>query len=215
MFCKRCRGRVVSNVSHCPYCGKNLLPIYQRFWLWLIVVLVIGAGFAALIVFSPNLQIKEKPGNSPSPIVVGAPEGTPYKSLEPGTTIAYNALNVTFIKSYHYDVSSNGIPITAIEVRFSNTGTTAINLYSTQWQMESEDGRRVDCFIGKNTTGVSIVSEFDTRALSPGSTYTAVLFFSIDNPAELLFAPNPVSNDEDKLVTWVLAAMSEGEDAAG
>jgi len=181
--------------------------MYQRFWFWLIVVLVLGAGFATLIFFSPNLQIIEKPGNSPRPIVVGAPEGTPYKNLQPDTTIAYNALNVTFIRAYHYDVSSNGTPIMAIEVRFSNSGTTAINLYSTQWQMESTDGRRVDCFIGKNTNGAHVVSDFDTRVLSPGSTYTAMLCFAIEDPALVVFAPYAVSNDEDKLVTWAITIL--------
>jgi len=209
MFCKRCRSRVVSNVSHCPYCGKNLLPIFQRFWFWLLLVLVVGAGFTALILFSPSLQIKDKPGDSPRPIVVGAPEGTPYKDLLPDTTIAYNALNVTFIRSYHYDVSSNGIPIMAIEVRFSNSGTTAINLYSTQWQIESMDGRRVDCFIGKNTNGANVVSDFDTRVLSPGSTFTAMLCFAIEDPVLVVFAPHALSSDEDKLVTWIITTTSE------
>ena len=207
MFCRRCRSRVVSNVSHCPYCGKNLLPLYQRFWFWLAVVLVIGAGFAALILFSPGLQITNKPGDSPRPIVVGEPEGTPYKNLQPNTTIAYNALSVTVINSYYYDVASNGVPIIAIEARFSNAGTTPINLYSTQWQLESEDGTRVDCFIGKNTNGANIISDFDTRALTPGSTYTATLYFAIASPSLAIFAPHALSSDEEKLVSWALTSL--------
>ena len=208
MFCKRCRSRVVSNVTHCPYCGKNLLPAYQRFWFWMIIVAATGVAVTALLFFMPGIPTVTKPDN-PSPVVVGKPEGTSFKDLQPNTTISYNNLYVTVLDGYRVDTSYNGLPITAVEVSFYNTGNTPVTLYTTQWQLESDDGTRVDLFIGKNTSGEIIHSEFETRTLEAYSIYTTILYFALENPQRVLFAPNAVTYVEKDLVTWMLPTAEE------
>ena len=214
MYCKRCQSRVVSNVSHCPYCGKSLLPLQRRFWFWLIILAIIGATVAVLLFFTPGVNPINEPPEPPITTVVGAPEGTSFKNLDLGTGIEYNKLRVTFIDFYQVDVSSNNIPIIAIEVEFLNTGTEPIMLTSPQWQLQSADGTRADCFIGKSISGESIHSELGTKSLGPGATYTTILYFAVDNPLLVLFAPNPLSFTESELVTWKLAAVTNptGED---
>ena len=209
MRCKRCGSRVVSNVSHCPYCGKNLLPLYRRFWVWMLIVLVIGAGVAALLVHTPTVQPVEEQPPVLLPVVVDAPAGTPYKDLSIGTSIVYNQLNVAVTDSHQEAISSNDLPITAVGVSFFNSGTTPIILYSTQWQMESTDGTRVECFIGKTKDDVSIRSELDTLTLAPASTYSTILYFEVNDPALALFAPNALSYSEDELVSWNLTASQD------
>ena len=209
MRCKRCGSRVVSNVSHCPYCGKNLLPFYRRFWFWLVIVALMGVGVAAILFYLPGIQTPQKVQEANLPVVVNAAEGSPFKDLVPGTTIEYNQLQVTVTGSHQAGVSSNGIVITAVEVSFYNSGTTPITLYSTQWQLESEDGTRVDCFIGKTSDDESIHSELETQNLGPSSTYTTVLYFALDNPNRAVFAPNAVSYVELELVTWNIKPAEE------
>ena len=206
MFCKRCGSRVVSNVNHCPYCGKSLLPLYLRFWFWLVIILITGTGVGALLFLTPFEIAIEEPPELPLPFVVDAPEGTPFKDLRLGTTVYYNSLNVTVVSYYQQGVSSNGIPITAVEARFFNSGTTAVNLYSTQWQLQSASGTRVDCFIGKTAEGESIRSELETRVLASGSTYTTTLYFAVEGPSLVVFAPNAVLYIEEDLITWKLEA---------
>lgn len=204
VHCKRCGSRVVSNVSHCPYCGKNLLPPYRRLMFWLIVVALIGASVAFLLFFTPESKKPEDQPKALTPVVINAPEGTSFKALQVGKTIEYNKLQVTVIDNYQEAVSSNGIPIIAVEVRFHNSGPAPISLYSTQWQLESADGTRVDIFIGKTAEGESIRSEMETQALGPGATYTTTLYFAAANPSLAVFAPNALSYNEAELVTWRL-----------
>ena len=204
MHCKRCGSRVVSNVSHCPYCGKSLLPLYRRFWVWLIIVALIGAGVAALLFYSPGIKTEEEPTEPSVPFVINAPEGTSYKNLELGKTVGYNMLNVTVSENQQVAISSNGVPITTVEVHFYNSGQKPVTLYSTQWQLQSIDGTRVDCFIGKTNDGESIRSELESYTLGPGSTYTTVFYFAVQDPYLVVFAPNVLSYLEDELVTWIL-----------
>ena len=208
MFCKRCGSRVVSNVSHCPYCGKSLLPLIRRFWFWSVIVCIVGAAVALLLFYPPNAPTVEEPVEVPAPFVVGAPEGTSLKGLQVETTVDCNTLNVTVVDYYQENISSNGEPITAVEVRFFNSGPSPVILYSTQWQMESADGTRVDCFIGKTAEGDSIRSELETVSLGPGSTYTTTLYFAVESPSSVVYAPNALSYIEDELITWNLASVS-------
>jgi hypothetical protein len=207
--CRRCGNRVVSNVSHCPFCGKNLLPLYRRFWLWIAVVIVIGVGAVALIFFSPRVEQGEVKAEVPPPIAIGLPEGATTKSLAMGTTVDCNNLLVTVIESSQELIASDGTPITTVRVQFLNRGADDVMLYSTQWQLETADAERIDCYIGKTEDGESIKSELDSRSLATDMAWTATLYFAASDPTMVLFTPNALSYSEDSLVTWLLAKPQE------
>jgi RNA polymerase subunit RPABC4/transcription elongation factor Spt4 len=216
--CKRCRNRVVSNVSHCPFCGKNLLPVYQRLWFWLVIVLAAGAAAAALLFFSPPVTDTESRVEIPPPLVVGAPEGSSIKGLSLGTTVDCNSLLVTIMESSQGLIASDGKPITTVKVQFLNKSTAGVMLYSTQWQLETADGERVDCYIGKTEEGENIISDLDSQSLAPDDTLTVTLYFAAESPARVVFAPNALSYSESGLVTWLLATPQDAvndADAAG
>jgi hypothetical protein len=199
-------------VSHCPYCGKSLLPFFKRLWFWLIVVMLVGALTIALVLFfSPNVVENESPPEAPTPLVMGMPEGTSIKDLAVGTTINYNNLLVNIIERSQNLTASDGSPITAITVRFLNEGSTGAMLYSTQWQLETTDKTRVDCYIGKTNTGESIRSDLDSASLPGGASLTVTLYFAANEPAKLIFVPNVLSYSEDELVTWLLSEAENAE----
>jgi hypothetical protein len=215
--CRRCGNRVVSNVNHCPFCGKNLLPLYRRFWFWIIVVMLVAAAAVALIWFSPRIERGETHREIPAPVVIGAPEGKSIKGLSMGTTVDCDSLLVTVIESSAGPVASDGLPITAIKAQFLNKNATDMTLYSTQWQLETESGERVDCYIGKTNEGKNITSDLDSQSLAPDATLTVTLYFAAEAPAKVVFAPNALSYNEVSLVTWLLgsaAASDAGSDAA-
>ena len=44
--CKTCGKDMAKNAKHCPNCGaKNKKPVYKRFWVWLIAIIMIIALF--------------------------------------------------------------------------------------------------------------------------------------------------------------------------
>jgi hypothetical protein len=206
VHCRRCGSRVVSNVNHCPFCGKNLQPLYRRFWFWFVIVWLIFSATVALIFYSPQIQLPVEQPERPAPVVVGAPEGTPAKNLPLSRTVNCDNLLVTITEQTQTLVTSDGSPITALKIRFVNEGPNGALLYSTQWQLETATGSRVDCYIGKTDTGESIRSDLDSASLPSGASLTVTLYFAASNPTKLVFAPNALSYSEEELVTWLLNA---------
>jgi hypothetical protein len=211
IYCKRCGSRVVSNVSHCPYCGKSLLPIYKRLLFWIIAVILIGAATAALVIFAPSIHKNEAQTESTPPLVVGAPEGSSFKDLALGATVDCNSLLVTVTEGSQELAATDGTPITKISVQFLNKGDSDVVLYATQWQLENVDGARVDCFIGKTIEGESLRSDLESTSLAKGASYTAVLYFATTNPTKVIFAPDVLSYSEQSLVIWLLPQPEEPE----
>jgi hypothetical protein len=201
-------------VSHCPFCGKNLLPLYQRLWLWIVVVVLISTGAVALVFFSPRVEQSEVTTEVAPPAAIGLPEGASIKDLATGTTVDCDNLLVTVIESSQELIASDGTPITAVNVQFLNKGPDNVMLYSTQWRLETGDGERVDCYIGKTEDGENIRSELDSESLAPDLTWTAILYFAADDPAKVLFSPNALSYSEGDLVTWLLGEPQPTEEDA-
>jgi hypothetical protein len=199
-------------VSHCPYCGKSLLPFFKRLWFWLIVVILVGAATVALVLFfSPSVEDSEPPPEIPVPTVTGAPEGTSVTDLAMEKTVNCNGLLVSIIDRSQDLIASDGSPITAIKVHFLNEGSSEAMLYSTQWQLETVGGTRVDCYIGKTDTGESVRSDLDSASLPNGASLTVTLYFAAADPAKLIFAPNALAYSEESLVTWLLGEPESGE----
>jgi hypothetical protein len=218
IYCKRCNNRVVSNVSHCPYCGKNLLPLHRRFVFWLVITVIIAAAAVAIIIFSPGIPASEPPPKEPvKPIVVGAPDGAPVKDLRLGTTVDCDNLLVTVTDSSGGLVSASGGAITTVHVQFINKGPEAVTLFLTQWQLEGANATRVDSEPMKTQEGQDVKSDLDSTSLAPGATFTATLYFSVDQPTKAVFAPDPLLYSEESLVTWTLAVATpaEGEGDGG
>jgi RNA polymerase subunit RPABC4/transcription elongation factor Spt4 len=215
IHCKRCGSRVVSNVNHCPYCGKSLLPLFKRFWFWLLIVVLVGATTGGLVFFTPATELSQKPPEMPAPAVVGASEGTSTKNLAFGTIVDCNSLLVTVISSSQEMVASDGLPITAVKVQFLNKSSSDVTLYLTQWQLETTSGERVEHYIGKTAGGETVTSELDSRNLPKDATVTATLYFAANDPLRVIFAPNALSENDTNLVTWSLPAPAPAAEAEG
>ena len=217
LYCKRCGSRVVSNVSHCPYCGKNILPLYQRLWFWLVFVIVIAAAATLLVLYTPPPNAEIPKAEIPMPTVIGAADGHPIKNLSIGTTVDCDSLLVTVLESSQTMTASDGKPIIAIKVQFNNKGQQPVMLYLTQWQVETAGGQRIDSAPMKTVDNQTITSELDTVSLPSDSTFAATLYFTADDIALLVFAPEALNFSEDRLVTWRLVnsdSSATGQDGA-
>jgi hypothetical protein len=177
--------------------------------------MLIGAATVALVLFfSPNVTETEPPPEIPVPTVTGAPEGTSVTDLAMDATVNCNGLLVSIIDRSQDLIASDGSPITAITVHFLNEGSNEAMLYSTQWQLETADGTRVDCYIGKTDAGESVRSDLDSASLPNGASLTVTLYFAATDPAKLIFAPNALSYSEESLVTWLLSGPEDADGAA-
>jgi hypothetical protein len=203
----------VSNVKHCPYCGKSLLPLVQRFWFWLLIVVLAGAGTGGLVLFTPTIELTQKPPEIPAPVVVGAPEETPTKDLAFGTTVDCDSLLVTVISATQELRASDNKPITAVEVQFLNKNSNDVTLYLTQWQLETASGERVEHYIGKTDQGETVTSELEASVLAKDATVTATLYFAANDPLRVVFAPNALADSDTNLVTWSLPALAPAPEA--
>jgi hypothetical protein len=202
LYCRRCGNRVVSNVSHCPFCGKSLLPFFKRLWFWLLVVVLSAAATVALLFLSPTAEDVAPPQETPLPVVIGAPPTTPAKDLAVGTTVDCNNLLVTVTGVTHDLVASDGSPITTVEIQFLNKGAETVALYSTQWQLETTGGDRHDRYIGKTSEGANVSGGLDSQELEKDGTLTVSLSFAAEGPLLAVYAPDALSYTEAALVTW-------------
>jgi hypothetical protein len=203
-------------VNHCPFCGKGLLPLYKRLWFWLIAVAVIAIAVVTLLFFvAPSVVGDETRLEIPAPIAVGTHDANTIKDLATGTPVDCNSLLVTVVACSNEPATSNGTPLTSVTVQFLNKGASTVTLYSTQWQLETAEGVRVDCFIGKTSEGTSIRSNLDTLSLPGGDSFTATFYFAAESPAKVVFAPNALSFDEAGLVTWKLDLTQTTAEGAG
>jgi hypothetical protein len=207
IHCRRCGTRIVSNVSHCPFCGKSVQPFFRKLWFWLIIVVLLLGGFAALFLWDPLTQEPEPIESPQPPFVIGAAEGTPYKDLAVGTTIDFNNLLVTVTSVSNGLTSSDGRPISAVEVQFINKGEQAVTLYSTQWMMEGAFGSRVEGFIGKTDAGETIAAAEASDLAAGEQRITTFYFCPVNDEAleKVVFLTDALSYQEDDLVTWRVA----------
>jgi RNA polymerase subunit RPABC4/transcription elongation factor Spt4 len=222
IHCRKCGTRIVSNIKHCPFCGKSVLPFYQKLWFWLIIVFVLGASTVALLVYTqpPATPDEVGPEKLP-PRVIDAPEGTPYKNLAVNRQVDCGNLLVRVTRITEYGISSDGKPIVAVTVEFDNRNDHAVTLYSTQWMMTDAEGLAyVDCFIGKTEEGESIRSGIEAVDLAGGTPLTTTFYFAGPGLTTVVFLPDALSYQESDQVTWKLvlpdAQSTEGAtDAEG
>jgi hypothetical protein len=206
-------------VSHCPFCGKGLLPFFKRLWFWLIVAALSAAATVTTVFLVPLVPLappsevgQEFP--APAPAVIGAPPATPARDLAVGTTVDCNSLLVTVIDVSQELTSSDGQALTGIEVQFVNKGQAETMLYSTQWQLETTDGSRHDRYIGKTAEGQSVDAGPNSQSLAPGETRSVEMLFATEEPARAIYAPDALSYNEDSLVTWRIEDASLSQSVA-
>ncbi|MDR2672850.1 MAG: zinc ribbon domain-containing protein [Coriobacteriales bacterium] len=206
VYCKRCRSRVVSNVEHCPFCGKSLRPFFARLWFWLIIVVVVA--LATIWIVNINLPEESttpsKPSDPARPTVVGQTANSTYKSLSIGTAIDNEGLRVKVNSVEVGPPSSDGSAILVAIVEFDNQRDAPTTLYSTQWMLEAADGTRIDTFVGTAADGTTITSNFEAYELAGGGRFVGRLYFAANNAIRLVYQPSALSYSEDLLVTWQL-----------
>ncbi|MDR3052545.1 MAG: hypothetical protein LBU48_01630 [Coriobacteriales bacterium] len=213
--CKRCGSRVVSNINHCPFCGRSLRPFFARLWFWVLVVLAAAGTMTLLLLFGLPTPAPVKPLEPLVPTVVGAPENAPIKNLAVGSTIDSDSLLVTVTAIEDGPLAYDGTPLTKITVLFSNKSAGTKNIYSTQWRLELADGSRLDTFIGTAQDGEHISGSFEAKELASDEQFSGVLYFAGIDPTHLVYAPSALSYSEDILVTWVLPQTSPPQTEGG
>jgi len=205
---------VVSNVDFCPFCGKTLLPVYQRLWFWLIVVILLGSGMF-LFVFNNLPEPRTDPPEPARPISIlvlgpdGPVEGASIKDLSQGTTVAVDGLEITVTGISEGPVDSNGRPLQALSIVFVNTGDRPENIYSTQWRLQDIDGQLIDTYPGSTISEEVDEGNFVVRELPAGGEFAGVLYFACDDPVSVVFQPGPLVYDEDLFVTWRIPPPAE------
>jgi len=181
------------------------LPVYQRLWFWLIIVLVVGVSVFSVVFFTlpaPTTDILH-PVQPDTPTVVGAGPDASIKGLSIGTAIDVGGLEIAVISLEDGPPDRNGQPLKVLTIEFINNRSKPVILYATQWMLQRADGTRVDSYIGSTFEGVSITGNFETAyELQAGSRFAGRLYFECDEVIYVVHQPMPLSFDEELYVTW-------------
>ena len=222
IYCTRCGSRVVSNTDHCPFCGRDLRPVYARLWFWLIVVVVVAVTvFWVVRVNLPEISTSPTgPATPAPPQVIGAAENSSLKNLALGTGIDNSGLEVTVVAVDAVQMAANGAQVYLVTVDFVNASDATVTLYSAQWLLEDSAAVRQETFVGQDLDANTIASNFVHRDLAPGEHFQGLLYFAIAPaeasaeelaaglepdpiiPAYVIYQPSPLTYSEDLLVSW-------------
>jgi hypothetical protein len=216
----------VSNVDHCPFCGRSLRPFFARFWFWLIVVVLVT--IAVIWFINTNLPEETKSPSGPPtperPLVIGSDGQQSLKNLALGTGINNSGLEVVVGAVSVGPTALNGSQIYIVEVEFTNTKSESVTLYSMQWMLETSEGTRLDTFVGSALDGATLTSNFEAYELQPQGRFSGRLYFALPAssstadpnaeagltaviPASVVYQPSALSYNEELLVTWKVDAL--------
>lgn len=215
--CRRCGSRIVSNARRCPYCSKSVVPFYRSFVFWLALLVLLAAGTVYFVAFYDPAGRPVAGGDLRPPLALGVPDPQETTLLPLGTSVDSNDLIITVMSVRQVNRSSDGRAVWEVTVQFFNRSSSRQSLYTTQWQMRSVDGSKEECFRGKTSDGVSLLSGVEGQQLAPEELLTTRIYFSTDQPESVIFLQNLLNEDDGQEVSWSVppAAQTAAPEAGG
>lgn len=189
--CKACGQEIAKSAKACPHCGaKNKKPIFKKWWLWAIIVVLIisigtsgndtDSGSAANNSTNPNQNISSNDTNSTD----NKPKEPAKTEYHVGDTIEDGNTKIVFMSSGDY-VEENefmqpaeGKKYIFLQFAFENiskTTDTSISFYSFECYA---DGYAAEMYYGGN--------DELSATLSAGRATTGYIYFEVPADAEVI-----------------------------
>ena len=135
--------------------------------------------------------------------VVNATPG--HASLGEEVTVTDNlAVSVVSVEEGPYD-HADGSPTVMVTVTMHNLSDHVVYVKASNWDADTTDGRRVDhkLFVFDEQGNV-VARSFSPTAVSPGATYTGVLYFDGEGLVSVVYEPHWVVSTQDQYVYFDL-----------
>ena len=203
--CRTCGEEIAANAKVCPHCGaKNKKPIYQRWWLWAVVIVAAIAAFG-------GTGGKDKTEKEREPQTVSAPETVPAQAraeeqaaqaetdeteldepeqenpamedtlIRVGDAVMDGELKITYVASGEYEEENQllrpeeGNKYIFLRLAFENTGTSDRTASALSFECYA-DGYAADSYYG-GEDGLS-------ATLSAGRSTVGNVYFEVPADAE-------------------------------
>lgn len=209
MRCRRCGSRVVSNAKRCPYCGKSLIPFYQSFPFWLLVVASLGVGAIYFTFFFDPAPAQLPDPSRRAPIAIGLPDRTNPKEIPIGTSVDCDDIIVTVLTIRQPHTAIDGRPIYEVTVQLYNRTNSAQRLLSTQWVMRTAGGGTIEHYTGQTDSGERLTNGVENVELAPHEVLTTKIYFAAELPVCLVYLINPLDNENDPEISWLIIQSPE------
>ena len=114
------------------------------------------------------------------------------------------AVSVVSVEEGPYD-HADGSPTVMVTVTMHNLSDHVVYVKASNWDADTTDGRRVDhkLFVF-DEQGNIVARSFSPTAVSPGATYTGVLYFDGEGLVSVVYEPHWVVSTQDQYVYFDL-----------
>lgn len=199
--CKTCSSEIASSAKKCPSCGaKNKKPIYKKWWVWLIAVIV-AIGIAGGGDSSSNgtaLNGTTSNGETTNKKVENVKE---FYSVGEEVKLGNNVLIVNSVEKSNgseWDKPKEGNEFVVVDVTIKNGGSSEISYNPFDFKMQNSKGQITDQAI----TTINIDTSLNSGNLAAGGEISGTIAFEQpvgDEALVLKYKANMFSNKEIKV----------------
>ena len=147
--CKTCNAEIAASAKKCPSCGaKNKKPIYKKWWMWLIVLLV-----AFILIGSLGSGEKDKDSNTDSTPQSETTDNNKtddtkeFYSVGEEVKLGDNILIINSVEKSNgseWDKPKDGNEFVIVSVTIKNGGSSEISYNPFDFKMQNSQGQITD-----------------------------------------------------------------------
>ena len=198
--CKTCNAEIAASAKKCPSCGaKNKKPIYKKWWMWLIILLL-----AFILIGSLGSGEKDKDSNTDS-----TPQSETTDNNKTDDTKEFYSVgeevksgdNILIINSVEksngseWDKPKDGNEFVIVSVTIKNGGSSEISYNPFDYKMQNSQGQITD----QAFTTINNDTSLSSGKLAAGGSVSGSIAFEQptgDSGLVLKYKSNIFSNKE-------------------
>lgn len=202
--CKTCSNEIASSAKSCPSCGaKNKKPIYKKWWVWVLAVIVVAGitGGAGNDESSNGGSESNNTASSEQTNDKKSEEVKEFYAVGEEVKLGDNVLIVNSVEKSsgsEWDKPKDGMEYVVVNVTIKNGGSSEISYNPFDFQMQNSQGQITD----QAFTTINTDSALSSGNLAGGGQVSGTVAF--EQPVEdgalvLKYKANMFSNKEVKV----------------
>ncbi|MBS5951182.1 MAG: DUF4352 domain-containing protein [Clostridium sp.] len=198
--CKTCNAEIAASAKKCPSCGaKNKKPIYKKWWMWLIILLL-----AFILIGSLGSGEKDKDSNTDSTPQSETTDNNKtddtkeFYSVGEEVKLGDNILIINSVEKSNgseWDKPKDGNEFVIVSVTIKNGGSSEISYNPFDFKMQNSQGQITD----QAFTTINNDTSLSSGKLAAGGSVSGSIAFEQptgDSALVLKYKSNIFSNKE-------------------